>query len=204
MLPLLNWPKLDVPVIIGWYIDESFGVMMPTQVWNKPLADIDGKIKRYTPRNPDGWNAANEDMLAHGWEKGKIVSMRFWIEMALANQKLLDDEEDNKPMVSLMSRFGDPDVMLITGSLNNVIALLQFGTTWNHMLYQHGNIMPVSDALLAFILKTLKGFETTNFSKGKLKSYVETLMEEAEDKEKVVESLEQSHLELISIVVTRL
>ena len=203
MLPLLNWPKLDVPVIIGWYIDEAYGVLMPAQVWNKPLAEIDGKIKRYTPRNIEGWNEASDDMLAHGLSKGRIISLRFWIEVALNNQKMLLDEDEIEGMERMMRKFGDPDVMTITGSLNNMMALLQFGTTWTNMLYQHANIMPVSGGMFYYILGTVKGFETTGFSKVKLKTYIEKIME-GEEGDRPIEEFENEHLRIISAVVERL
>tara|TARA_Y100000310_G_scaffold118491_1_gene117370 strand:- start:1241 stop:1855 length:615 start_codon:yes stop_codon:yes gene_type:complete len=204
MLPLLNWPKLEVPVIVGWYLDEAYGVLMPSDVWNKPLSDIDDKIKRYSPRNFEGWNLACQDMIAHGMAEGRAVSLMFWIHLAESDHKLSIDSDATSPMKKLMTRFGDPDVMIITGHLNNFMALLQFGTTWPHMLYNHGNLMPISGPMFHHILQSLTDFDTTGFSKLQLKTYIETLMNEAEEGERPVENLEPDHLRIISMVVGRM
>ena len=203
MFHILNWPKLDVPVIIGWYADESYGVLMPSEVWKKPLSEIDNKIKRYSPRNVDGWNLAGKDMIDHGWPDGRVVSLLFWIHMAENDHKLSIDSDADAPMKKLMERFSDPDVMIITGYLNNFMALLQFETTWPHMLYNHGNMMPISGKMFHYILRTLTDFETTGFSKQKLKAYIDKIMNK-EEGAMPIEKLEPEHLQIISIIVGRL
>ena len=206
MSPILNWPKLDVPVTIGWYLDELYGVLMPSHIWNKPLAEIDNKIKSYMPRNPEGWDLACKDMRDHGMEEF-IITLRFWMQLAFLEDNLLQHPESEKiPEVlgQYMKKYGDPDVMIITGRLNNIMPLLHFQTTWSHMLYQHGNLMPIRGKMFEVILESLKDFNTTTFSKFKLKQYVESVMEANESDEKPIEALDNAHLKIISIVVKRL
>jgi|3_EtaG_2_1085321.scaffolds.fasta_scaffold60680_2 hypothetical protein len=201
MFHILNWLKLDVPVIVGWYLDESYGVLMPSEVWNKPVADIDDKIKRYTPRNMAGWETVCEDLLEAGWPRGRVVSLRFWIEMAIHNQKLLDDEAfGEETLAKLMTRFNDPKITIITGNLNNLMALLQFGTTWSNVIHQHGNLMPVSNGLFFYIIGTMSEFKTTSYFDTKVREYIEQLIEEDDDWHL---QLDEAHLRIIKVALTR-
>jgi hypothetical protein len=203
MFHILNWPILEVPVIIGWYLDESYGVMMPSNVWNKPVSDIDDKITMYSPRNMQGWDIACEDMLEHGLPKGRIISLRFWIEVGLRDAVVMIDSDDDEGIIKLMDRCGNPDVMIITGKLNNLMALLQYQTTWTNVLYNHGNIMPLMGNLFTYILLTLKDVEVSNFSKAKLKSYIDKIME-GEEGDRPVDALDPEHIKIIGRVVERL
>tara|TARA_R110000751_G_scaffold216183_7_gene319516 strand:+ start:212 stop:790 length:579 start_codon:yes stop_codon:yes gene_type:complete len=192
-----------MPVIFGLHIDEAFGLMMPADVWDKPLDDIDDKIIRYTPRNMDGWDDVCKDMLARGVPEGQVISLRFWIEMAWANNNLVDDPTDDA-MLKLMTRFEDPLVMMLTGKLNNFVAILNMQQTWGHILYNHANVMPISGASLSQMIDMLIEFHTTEFSKAKLSAYINTIMTEEEEGKMPIESLTIEHLAVIKAVTHKL
>lgn len=204
MLPILNWANQNwyMPVIFGLHLDDSFGLMMPADVWDKPLADIDNKIIRYTPRNMDGWEAVCEDMLAINVPESHVVSLRFWIQMAWADNNLVHDPTD-EGMMKLMDQFDNPLVMIVTGKLNNFVGLLTMQKTWGHILYNHANVMPVSGALLSQMIDALIQFHATEFSKGKLKAYISTLITEDEEGEMPIESLTPEHLAVIKVITEK-
>jgi hypothetical protein len=214
MAPILNWPLPQVPVIIGWYIDEPYGLVMPANVWRKPVAEIDGKIKRYRPRDKQGWSEAFLDMINHGSDAGKTVSMRFWLEMAELNELsiLMADTDSEDEMViklketedEMMTRYGNPEVMIMTGELSNIISLLQFQTTWNNWLEHNENFMPLQGSIFASILMSLSDFNARPFARIKLKESLERYMKEDEDGVKLIEGFSPEHINLMSLVITRL
>ena len=214
MAPILNWPLPQVPVIIGWYIDEPFGLIMPANVWQKPVAEIDGKLKRYQPRDKEGWSKAFLDMKYNGEDTDKIVSIRFWLEMAELNQLSVliagsDDEEEMRSKIQkveaeMMNRYGNPEVMIVTGELSNIISLLQFQTTWYNWLEHHENIMPLRGPIFESILMSLSDFNATPFSLFKLKEGLDKYMEEDEEGAKPIEGFSPEHIRLISLIVSRI
>ena len=211
---ILNWPLIDsYPVVIGYYIDEPYGIMMPREVWKQPVATIDGKLKRYYPRGLEGWSQAFNDLKRQDPADNKVGAMQFWIALALANSEerlVTEPDEDgddivkaviNKQVLALMKAYNDPDVMLITGEISNFMALLQYQTTWPNLLYHHENFYPVEANLLAFLFQQLSNGHISNFSAAKMRAHIIGSMEEDEDGNKPVETMDQNHLKVWAALI---